>query len=237
MAVKKYYAVARGRKVGIFTDWPTTERLVRGYQNARYKSFTDRASAEAFIQENQHSSRPQAVGKSAKPAKSAEVVDLTQATAVFFTDGGSRNTGNVAGGHVKATDKAAWAYLIEYQGQKIADSAGEYGATNNRMEIMALRNALQKFIALDLNHEKLIGILDSRYVLDAVNKGWLQGWQRRGFKKADGTPPLNVALWQEISQLLPAFTALTLTWTKGHATNTGNVYVDQLLNQTMDQMQ
>lgn len=230
---QKYYAVARGRKTGIFRDWPTTEKLVKGYTGARYKSFVDEASAKAFlVAEAKGSQRKAAIKASAGDSP----IDLNQATAIFYTDGGSRNTGNVAGGHVRDTDKAAWAYLIQYQGQQIADSAGEYGATNNRMEIMALRNALQKFLALGLNEAYLIGILDSRYVLDAINKGWLAGWARRGFKKADGSTPQNVALWQDISALLPQFTKLTLTWTKGHAANAGNVFVDELLNRSMDAM-
>jgi len=43
-------------------------------------------------------------------------------------------------------------------------------------------------------------------------------------------------LWQAVDRLLPQFTGLTFAWTKGHATNQGNVFVDHLLNQTMDQM-
>lgn len=230
MGQQKYYAVARGRQTGVFRDWPTTQKLVQGYPNARYKSFLDLASAQAFVATQ---------GKSAASTKkktAAPQVDLAAATAVFYTDGGSRNNGNVAGGHVLADDKAAWAYLIHYQGQKIADSAGEFGATNNKMELTALKCALTRLLALELQAQPLVGVLDSRYVLDAINKGWLQGWQRRGYKKADGTVPKNVALWREISALLPRFSQLTLTWTKGHATNDGNVYVDHLLNQTMDRM-
>lgn len=61
-----------------------------------------------------------------------------------YTDGGTRNTGVYKGGHVKKTDKAAWAYLIEWDDQKVHGSGGEYGATNNKMEQTALINALKK---------------------------------------------------------------------------------------------
>ncbi|MCH4169841.1 MAG: ribonuclease H family protein [Lactobacillus sp.] len=233
MAKQKYYAVARGRQVGVFTDWPTTEKLVRGYTGARYKSFLDKASAEAFVKDPSNTT-PKAHHHS--KANTDTPVDLKAAKAIFYTDGGSRNTGNVAGGHVKSNDKAAWAYLIKYQGQELSDSAGEFGATNNRMEITALRNALQRLLDLGLAQELLVGVLDSKYVLDSINLGWLAGWQRRGFKKADGTTPQNVALWQDMAALLPQFKNLKLIWTKGHADNSGNVYVDQLLNQTMDNM-
>lgn len=63
--------------------------------------------------------------------------------ATTYTDGGTRNTGVYKGGHVKKTDKAAWAYLIEWDGGSEDGSGGEYGATNNKMEQTALINALK----------------------------------------------------------------------------------------------
>ncbi|GAF39200.1 ribonuclease HI [Agrilactobacillus composti DSM 18527 = JCM 14202] len=170
MAKQKYYAVARGRQVGVFTDWPTTEKLVRGYTGARYKSFLDKASAEAFVKDPSNTT-PRAHHQSKTKTNTNTPVDLKAAKAIFYTDGGSRNTGNVAGGHVKSNDKAAWAYLIKYRGQELADSAGEFGATNNRMEITALRNALQRLLDLGLAQELLVGVLDSKYVLDSINLG------------------------------------------------------------------
>lgn len=46
----KYYAVRQGREVGIFTTWDECKRLVTGYKGAEYKSFTDKASALAFLE-------------------------------------------------------------------------------------------------------------------------------------------------------------------------------------------
>ena len=46
----KYYAVRQGRQVGIFTSWDECKRLVTGYKGAEYKSFTDKASALAFLE-------------------------------------------------------------------------------------------------------------------------------------------------------------------------------------------
>ncbi|MFT8337435.1 viroplasmin family protein, partial [Schleiferilactobacillus harbinensis] len=46
---KKYYAVARGKKTGVFTDWPTTQKLVAGFPGARYKSFPTRTEAAAWV--------------------------------------------------------------------------------------------------------------------------------------------------------------------------------------------
>ncbi|POD89076.1 Ribonuclease H [Lactiplantibacillus plantarum subsp. plantarum] len=66
------------------------------------------------------------------------------AAITVYTDGGSRNTGNVAGQHVHHDDKAAWAYRIELPDQLVTDSAGEWGATNIVMEIMAFLRALEQ---------------------------------------------------------------------------------------------
>ena len=49
MAAKKVYAVARGRATGIFTTWAECERHVKGYEGARYKSFTDVTEALAWL--------------------------------------------------------------------------------------------------------------------------------------------------------------------------------------------
>lgn len=216
----KYYAVKKGRTTGIFTTWPEAQKQVSGYKGAIYKSFPSKADAEAFL--------------TGRTQQTMTHSNLT--TIVGYTDGGSRNTGNVNGGHVKQTDKAAWAYRLELPGnQMISDSAGEWGATNNRMEIMALIRALEKLIALGQTQNGINMVLDSKYVLDAINQHWIQGWKRRHWQRSAG-PLANAELWQQLDGLLNQFTNLTFSWTKGHATNEGNIFVDELLNQTMDEM-
>ena len=226
---QKYYAVRKGKKPGIYRTGPETQRQVSGFSGAQYKSFTTQAEAEAFM-------NGQSTTQRSKPARSVgATTTVTTATITVYTDGGSRNTGNVAGGHVKTGDKAAWAYRIELPDQVVTGSAGEFGASNNRMEIMAFRNALQRLVALEKTQESIQFILDSRYVLNAVTQGWLAGWKRRGWRRSAG-PLANAELWQDVDRLLPQFSQLSYQWTKGHATNQGNVFVDHLLNQTMDQM-
>ncbi|PAK68674.1 ribonuclease H, partial [Staphylococcus haemolyticus] len=74
---------------------------------------------------------------------------------IVYTDGGSRNHGNVKDGHVKASDKAAWAFLIKDGHQKHSRSGGEFGATNNRMEIMALLEALKYLKSHNMQNEQI----------------------------------------------------------------------------------
>jgi ribonuclease HI len=233
LVAQKYYAVRKGRQPGIYRTWAETQAQVNGYSQAQYKSFPTAAEAEAFMsgQTSAKSTRQSSRSKSSAHQAPAPV----DAAITVYTDGGSRNTGNVAGQHVHHDDKAAWAYRIELPDQLVTDSAGEWGATNNRMEIMAFLRALEQLEQLGQTNTTILFVLDSQYVLNAVTKGWLSGWKRRGWKRSNG-PLVNAELWQAVDRLLPKFTDLHYRWTKGHATNQGNVFVDHLLNQTMDQM-
>ncbi|WP_429970420.1 ribonuclease H family protein [Fructilactobacillus sp. Tb1] len=226
---KKFYAVRVGKKPGIYTTWNDTKAQVDGYPNARYKSFPTKAAAEQFMQgkDSAVKTKSHAVAAPKGPTEKPDII--------VFTDGGSRNHGNVAGGHVKSTDPAAWAYLIDFHGKQHSDSAGEMGVTNNKMEITALVEALKWLDENNFNNYNIGVVADSRYVLNAIQKGWIQGWKRRGWKRSAGELK-NAELWAQLDQLLAKFPKIQYAWTKGHATNKGNVFVDELLNQTMDNM-
>lgn len=239
MPKTKYYAVARGKKTGVFTDWPTTQKLVTGYQGARYKSFPTRAEAAAWVAAGgPRTSRPAGSARTRHQAAPVRAANSKKYAVTLWSDGGSRNHGNVLGGHVKQTDVAAWAYLLVTQKEqkRYSGSDGEFGATNNRMEIMGLLNGLRRAEALGFANEPILATLDSQYVLNAVTKGWLAGWQRRGWRRAGDQPLANAELWRELAGVLPHFSHLDWQWTKGHATNEGNVFVDHLLNDTMDRL-
>lgn len=220
----KYYAVKKGRKAGIYQDWASAKAQVEGYKGASYKSFATKQAASDFIAGTNQTASPQNNWQRKE----------TQHTIKVYTDGGSRNTGNYKGGKVQATDKAAWAFLIQTPGQNYEGTGFEAGATNNRMEIMALLKAMAGIKSLKLNPDEVEFILDSKYVLDAIRQGWLKSWAKNGFKRQNGELK-NKELWQKVFELLPEFQNAAFSWTKGHATNAGNVYVDELLNKTMDQ--
>lgn len=184
--VKKYYVVRKGRKPGIYDTWPECQQQVNGYPNARYKSFTTLAEANRWF-----------AGDDEKKSQSTVKQVLLPNAVRVYTDGGSRNHGNKLGQHVKSDDKAAWAYLIKTGMNEYTDTAGEFGVTNNRMEITALLKALGKLLELNLQAKTIVAILDSHYVLDPIMKGWLKGWQLRGWKTASLTPVANKDLWQK----------------------------------------
>ena len=187
--VGKFYAVKKGRKTGIFTTWAECQKQVSGFPKAEFKSFISKQEADDWLKE----------------IKSSNENRRKSYSVIVYTDGGSRNHGNKKGEHVKKNDKAAWAYLIKYQGSIISDTDGEYGSTNNRMEIMALKKALLDLKQRELQNEKILVVLDSKYVLDAITKRWLQSWEKNGWKTSAGTGVKNKELWMEISRLLPEF--------------------------------
>ena len=250
----KIYAVKKGRVPGIYRNWDETKKQVNGFSGAEYKSFENITDAIDYLGW-QEKSREETINikddtlenaiekikhNSKKPVKATKNKKIkmqnTQPTEYFattYTDGGTRNTGVYKGGHVKKTDKAAWAYLIEWNGGSESGSGGEYGATNNKMEQTALINALRKLIELGFNEKHLLFVLDSKYVLNAINQHWLQGWKKRGWKRSSG-PLKNVPEWKELDRLLRSFPDSTFEWTKGHANNRGNEFVDHKLNEYMD---
>ena len=102
-------------------------------------------------------------------------------------------------------------------------SGGDASTTNNRMELTAVLTALAI-----LKEPCVVELYsDSKYVVDAIEKGWLYGWQKKGWIKADKKPVLNVDLWQQLLPLL-ARHDVRLHWVKGHAENEKNNRCDQL---------
>jgi ribonuclease HI len=102
-------------------------------------------------------------------------------------------------------------------------SQGYRKTTNNRMELMAVIAGLQILTrACDVTLYS-----DSRYVVDAIEKGWAKSWKARGWKKADKQPAMNADLWARALELLLKH-KVKLVWVKGHASNAGNNRCDEL---------
>ena len=102
--------------------------------------------------------------------------------------------------------------ILVYQGKEKCVSGGEKETTNNRMELLAVIRALESL----KEPCKVEVVSDSKYVVDAIEKGWLESWQTKGWKKADKKPVLNVELWQRLTPLL-SLHKVSFTWIRGHA--------------------
>ena len=103
---------------------------------------------------------------------------------------------------------------------------GEKNTTNNRMEMMAVIQALQAL----KRPCKVNMYVDSQYVLKGINE-WLPGWKARGWRTASKEPVKNVELWQQLDSLVQSGEHdIIWHWVKGHAGDPGNERADLLAN-------
>ena len=116
-----------------------------------------------------------------------------------------------------------WGAILRYGAHEKEISGGAAETTNNRMELTAVIEGLS--ILKESCEVELYS--DSKYVIDALSKGWVWSWQKNGWKKADKKPALNVDLWEKLLSLLERHT-LHYHWVKGHAENEYNNRCDKL---------
>ena len=107
---------------------------------------------------------------------------------------------------------------------------GELGTTNNRMELMAVIQALaalKRPCAVQL-------YLDSQYVRQGITE-WIHGWKKKNWRTAAGQPVKNVELWQRLDELAHrAGHVIEWHWVKGHAGDPGNEHADALANKGVE---
>ena len=143
---------------------------------------------------------------------------------ILYSDGSSRgNPGPGGYGTIlQYTDRAGVLHEKEI-------SEGFRDTTNNRMELMGViagLEALLKPCSVDVWS-------DSQYVIKAFNDHWIDGWKKRGWKKADGKPVLNEELWKRL--LLAAEPhEITWHWVKGHDGHPENERCDALATAAAD---
>ena len=132
---------------------------------------------------------------------------------IIYTDGAC--SGNPGPG--------GWAALLQYGGNEKVISGGEPLTTNNRMELRAAVEGLKA-----LKEPCRVSIhTDSTYLQKAFSEGWLQRWQRNGWKTAAKKPVENQDLWRD---LLEAVGRHNVEWVKvkGHSDNELNNRVDRI---------
>lgn len=116
-----------------------------------------------------------------------------------------------------------WGAVLVYNKIEKELSGSEKETTNNRMELTAVIEALS---ALKEPCEVIL-TTDSKYVCDAINKQWVFGWQKNGWRKADKKPALNVDLWKKLLALLQVH-KVEFIWVKGHNGHKYNEICDKL---------
>ncbi len=208
---KKFYAVAVGRKSGVFTDWPAAEAQVKGFAGAKYMSFPSREEAIAWL-ENPVYAKKEGCSSNHAPLKIHQ--EQRPGAIIVFTDGGCINNPGPGG----------YGIVIE-EGLARREMSGGYRlTTNNRMEMMAALIALEHLsecrTPIDL-------FSDSSYLVNGITKGWARKWRNNGWCKVDGGVVMNVDLWQRLL-LTTESLDVRFHWLKGHAGNAGNERCDKL---------
>lgn len=131
----------------------------------------------------------------------------------IFTDGAC--SGNPGPG--------GYGVILRYKGKEKELSGGDYNTTNNRMELMGAIVGLS-----ELNRRcKVMLYTDSRYIVDAINKGWLENWKKNNWTRAKSKPVLNDDLWKQLDILISKHD-VKFNWVKGHASHPENERCDRL---------
>ena len=127
----------------------------------------------------------------------------------IYTDGSSRGNPGPGG----------YGTVLKYKQHRKELYQGYRKTTNNRMELLAVIKGLE---VLKTEKEEVVIYSDSKYVVDAVEKGWLWSWLKVNFKKKK-----NADLWRRFIPLYQRF-KLKFVWVKGHAGNPENERCDEL---------
>ncbi|MEX6429084.1 MAG: ribonuclease H family protein [Ferrimicrobium sp.] len=130
---------------------------------------------------------------------------------LIYTDGACRGNPGPGG----------WAWFEPLS--RAHDSGGELVTTNQRMELMAVLQALRSHAGDVLIRS------DSTYVVNCFRQAWWKKWESNGYRNSKGEPVANSDLWQPlIDQVVRAGRRVTFEWVKGHSTDPNNNEVDLL---------
>lgn len=144
----------------------------------------------------------------------------------IYTDGSARGNPDGPGGYgtvLQYIDSKGTLHEREY-------SAGYKKTTNNRMELMAAivgLEALTKPCEVSLYS-------DSKYLTDAFNQKWIEGWIKKGWKRGKNEPVKNVDLWKRLLRAMEIH-KVEFIWVKGHAGHPENERCDRLATTAADQ--
>ncbi len=134
-------------------------------------------------------------------------------TVEMFTDGAC--SGNPGPG--------GWGTILRYGGHTLELSGGYRLTTNNRMEILAVIAGLERL----KEPCRVLIYSDSKYVVDAINQGWVYGWKKNGWRKSNKEKALNPDLWQRLLDEMKHHET-EFFWVKGHDGHPENERCDQL---------
>jgi ribonuclease HI len=222
---KKFYAVLKGHKVGIFSTWAACQAATKGYSGAAFKSFPTKEEADVYLGNTSTLAGAPSVKSTRAPATSSTPEGLTVVLAYQFpvqiyTDGAcDPNPGATGSG------------LVVYEHGKLTTLKYGYhspNGTNNTAELIALREAI-KLARHYLEKGLPVEILsDSDYSLKAVFV-WSEGWKKKNWTKGGSAPIQNLELIKECYALSRALIGkVQMTHVRAHLGTEGNELADRL---------
>lgn len=137
----------------------------------------------------------------------------------IYTDGACRGNPGPGG----------WGAILVFGEHKKELSGGEPSTTNNRMELLAAIYALEQ-----LKYPCAVTLTtDSKYLCDAIIKGWATQWKRNGWRRSNKEPAANPDLWERLLGLL-AIHKVEFVWVKGHNGHPFNERCDEMATKAAD---
>lgn len=143
----------------------------------------------------------------------------------IYTDGAARGNPDGPGGYGTVLE------YVDTKGELHTRelSQGYKKTTNNRMELMAVIAGLEA-----LNRPCRVDLYsDSKYVVDAFNQKWIDGWLKKGWKRGKNEPVKNVDLWKRLLRAKEPH-QVTFIWVKGHDGHPQNERCDELATSAAD---
>ena len=137
---------------------------------------------------------------------------------IIYTDGACKGNPGPGG----------WGAYLKFGEVEKELFGGETPTTNNRMELMAVIEALGAL----KKHCKVVLYTDSSYVQQGIST-WIHNWKARGWKTADKKPVKNEDLWR-LLDAVAAKHSVHWKWVKGHAGDPGNERADMLANKGVE---
>ncbi len=124
--------------------------------------------------------------------------------------------------------QGGYGIVMMYNGARKEVNKGFVMTTNNRMELLAVIDAL----SLLKEPCKVRLYSDSKYVVSAIKEGWLIGWIAKNWKNSKKEPVKNIDLWKELIPLIEKH-EVEFIWVKGHADNVENERCDELAREAI----
>ncbi|KAJ0404807.1 hypothetical protein P43SY_003483 [Pythium insidiosum] len=172
---KFWYAVAKGRKTGVFESWAEAKPHVDGLFSARFKKFATREDAEAFVKQHLENTAGQATDPDPRRPD----------TLVAFCDGSALQNGRYG-------CQAGFACIFPHNPSwNVAKKLVEARATNNRAEYLAALEAMKRANTEDPTGAEPLYIFSDSMLLIRSMTEWVESWRRKNWMKADGSPVMN----------------------------------------------